>query len=266
MPGAPNQTQRRSAHIRYANWGWSGYACGTSHLQRSHRSIAWNWSMGQWPMRVRIVQEVLALMRVADYLAAADPSALQPPGFIDFLPARIIAAFDHLPQGAHPLVISTKHQTIICPLIRHLTPFRKSDYFLGSMPVDVDDLAFWKRKDALPDLVIHLTSLTVPTKYNDSEISRPACNGKMEEGLAATASGIFGSTCQLVTCGSFGLVWTRLINGLVQSGSLPRKQATADRNRSRTNPDIEGTKPDHLGPVFCGPWTAFKLIQTGLFA
>ncbi|EDR05887.1 uncharacterized protein LACBIDRAFT_329361 [Laccaria bicolor S238N-H82] len=190
MPGAPNQTQRRSARIRYANWGWSGYACGTSHLQRSHRSIAWNWNMGQWPMRVRIVQEVLALMR--------DPSALQPPGFIDFLPARIIGAFDHLPQGAHPLVISTKHQTIICPSIRHLTPFRKSDYLLGSTPVDVDDLAFWKRKDALTsrvaldiqDLVIHLISLTGPTKYNDSEISRPACNGKMEEGLAATASGV----------------------------------------------------------------------------
>ena len=48
--------------------------------------------------------------------------------------------------------------------------------------------------------------------------------------------------------------------GPVQSGFLPPKQATVDRNRSRTNPDIEGTKPNHLGPVFCGPWCRFRLI------
>jgi len=40
----------------------------------------------------------------------------------------------------------------------------------------------------------------------------------------------------------------------VQSGFLPPKRATVDRNRSRTDPDIMGTEPDHLGPVFCGPW------------
>ncbi|KIJ97247.1 hypothetical protein K443DRAFT_47325, partial [Laccaria amethystina LaAM-08-1] len=39
----------------------------------------------------------------------------------------------------------------------------------------------------------------------------------------------------------------------VQSGFLHPKRATVDRNRSRTDPDIGGTGPDHLGPVFCGP-------------
>ncbi|EDR07021.1 uncharacterized protein LACBIDRAFT_328279 [Laccaria bicolor S238N-H82] len=55
-------------------------------------------------------------------------------------------------------------------------------------------------------------------------------------------------------------------DGLVQSGFLPRKQAATDHNRSRTNPDIEGTEPDHLRPVFCSLWTVFKPIQTGFFA
>ena len=32
------------------------------------------------------------------------------------------------------------------------------------------------------------------------------------------------------------------------------KWATVDRNWSRTDPDIVGTEPDHLGPVFCHPW------------
>jgi len=41
---------------------------------------------------------------------------------------------------------------------------------------------------------------------------------------------------------------------LVQSSFLPPKWATVNRNWSRTNPDIGGTEPDHLGPVFCGPW------------
>ena len=40
----------------------------------------------------------------------------------------------------------------------------------------------------------------------------------------------------------------------VQSGFLPQKWANVDRNRSRINPDIAGTEPDHLGPVFCSPW------------
>ncbi|EDR01230.1 uncharacterized protein LACBIDRAFT_333471 [Laccaria bicolor S238N-H82] len=44
-----------------------------------------------------------------------------------------------------------------------------------------------------------------------------------------------------------------VFKGSVQSGFLPRKRATVDRNRSRTDPDIEGTEPNHLGPVFCGP-------------
>ncbi|KIK10387.1 hypothetical protein K443DRAFT_81456 [Laccaria amethystina LaAM-08-1] len=34
----------------------------------------------------------------------------------------------------------------------------------------------------------------------------------------------------------------------VQSSFLPPKRATVDRNRSRTDPHIAGTEPDHLGP------------------
>ncbi|EDQ99196.1 uncharacterized protein LACBIDRAFT_317458 [Laccaria bicolor S238N-H82] len=52
----------------------------------------------------------------------------------------------------------------------------------------------------------------------------------------------------------------------VQSGFLPPKRATADRNRSRTDPDIEGTEPNHLGPVYFGLWSRFRPIQTGFFA
>ncbi|EDR10684.1 uncharacterized protein LACBIDRAFT_315324 [Laccaria bicolor S238N-H82] len=44
-----------------------------------------------------------------------------------------------------------------------------------------------------------------------------------------------------------------VFKGSVQSGFLPQKRATVDRNQSRTDPDIEGTEPNHLGPVFCGP-------------
>jgi hypothetical protein len=51
----------------------------------------------------------------------------------------------------------------------------------------------------------------------------------------------------------------------VQSGFLPPKRATVDRNRSRTDPHIAGTEPDHLGPVYFGPWDRFKPIQTGFF-
>jgi len=49
----------------------------------------------------------------------------------------------------------------------------------------------------------------------------------------------------------------------VQSGFLPSKQATMNHNWSRTDPDIVGTKPDHLGPVFCSPWNSFRPVQTG---
>jgi len=52
---------------------------------------------------------------------------------------------------------------------------------------------------------------------------------------------------------------------LVQSGFLPPKQATMNRNQSMTNPDIVGTKLDHLGPVFCSPWNWFRPVQTGFF-
>ncbi|EDQ98281.1 uncharacterized protein LACBIDRAFT_304698 [Laccaria bicolor S238N-H82] len=52
----------------------------------------------------------------------------------------------------------------------------------------------------------------------------------------------------------------------VQSGFLPPKRATVDRNRSRTDPDIEGTEPNHLGPVYFGLWSRFRPIQTGFFA
>ncbi|KIK01536.1 hypothetical protein K443DRAFT_98463, partial [Laccaria amethystina LaAM-08-1] len=51
--------------------------------------------------------------------------------------------------------------------------------------------------------------------------------------------------------------------GPVQSVFLRPKRATMDRNRSRTNPDIAGTEPDHLGPVFCGPRNQKRLVQTG---
>ena len=43
----------------------------------------------------------------------------------------------------------------------------------------------------------------------------------------------------------------------------PQRKATT--HKQRTDPDIEGTKPNHLGPVFCGPWCQFRLIQTGFF-
>ena len=52
---------------------------------------------------------------------------------------------------------------------------------------------------------------------------------------------------------------------LVQSGFLPPKQAAMNHNWSRTDPDIVGTEPDHLGLVFCGPWNRFRLVQTGFF-
>ncbi|EDQ99131.1 uncharacterized protein LACBIDRAFT_317545 [Laccaria bicolor S238N-H82] len=35
---------------------------------------------------------------------------------------------------------------------------------------------------------------------------------------------------------------------------------------SRTDPDIEGTEPNHLGPVYFGLWSRFRPIQTGFFA
>ncbi|EDR01913.1 uncharacterized protein LACBIDRAFT_310411 [Laccaria bicolor S238N-H82] len=61
------------------------------------------------------------------------------------------------------------------------------------------------------------------------------------------------------------LLWI-VFTSSVQSGFLPPKRATVDRNRSRTNPDIQGTEPNHLGPVFCGLWSRFRPIQTGFFA
>ncbi|KIJ96728.1 hypothetical protein K443DRAFT_106777, partial [Laccaria amethystina LaAM-08-1] len=50
--------------------------------------------------------------------------------------------------------------------------------------------------------------------------------------------------------------------GLVQSGFLCPKHATVDHNWSRTDPDIGGTGPDHLGLVFCGPRNQKRLVQT----
>ncbi|EDR05237.1 uncharacterized protein LACBIDRAFT_303532 [Laccaria bicolor S238N-H82] len=57
-----------------------------------------------------------------------------------------------------------------------------------------------------------------------------------------------------------------LFTGSVQSSFLPPKCVTVDRNRSRTDPDIEGIELNHLGPVFCSPWNQFRPIQTGFFA
>jgi len=51
----------------------------------------------------------------------------------------------------------------------------------------------------------------------------------------------------------------------VQSGFLPPKQATMNCKWSKTDPDIVGTKPDHLGPVFCSPWNWFRPVHTGFF-
>ena len=49
--------------------------------------------------------------------------------------------------------------------------------------------------------------------------------------------------------------WVKLVfASLVQSGFFPPKQTTMNCNWSRTDPDIVGTKPDHLGLVFCSPW------------
>ena len=55
-------------------------------------------------------------------------------------------------------------------------------------------------------------------------------------------------------------LFTLVFAGPVQSGFLPQKRATVDRNQPRTNPDIEGTEPNHLGPVFCGPWCRFRPV------
>ena len=57
-----------------------------------------------------------------------------------------------------------------------------------------------------------------------------------------------------------------LFEGSVQSSFLPPKHTTMDSNQSRTNPNIEWTKPNHLGPVFCGPCHWFRPIKTGFFA
>ena len=46
-----------------------------------------------------------------------------------------------------------------------------------------------------------------------------------------------------------------VVEGSVQSCFLPSK--------CTTDPNIEGTKPNHLEPVFCHPWHQFRLIQTG---
>ena len=79
----------------------------------------------------------------------------------------------------------------------------------------------------------------------DIEIQMQSTNKTIEEtlGLTKNVPFIFGDiTVYLVFASP------------VQSGFLPPKRATIDCNRSRTNPDIAGTEPDHLGPVFCSPW------------
>ncbi|EDR03046.1 uncharacterized protein LACBIDRAFT_331786 [Laccaria bicolor S238N-H82] len=51
--------------------------------------------------------------------------------------------------------------------------------------------------------------------------------------------------------GMVGRLITRVVfKGSVQSGFLPRKCATMDRNRSRTNPDIKGTELNHRTGLF----------------
>ncbi|KIK00658.1 hypothetical protein K443DRAFT_99971, partial [Laccaria amethystina LaAM-08-1] len=51
--------------------------------------------------------------------------------------------------------------------------------------------------------------------------------------------------------------------GPVQSDFLCPKRTTVDCNQSRTDPDIGGTGPDHLGPVFCSPRNQKRPVQTG---
>ncbi|KIK03389.1 hypothetical protein K443DRAFT_95287, partial [Laccaria amethystina LaAM-08-1] len=51
--------------------------------------------------------------------------------------------------------------------------------------------------------------------------------------------------------------------GLVQSSFFHPKHATVDHNRSWTNPDIGGTRLDHLGLVFCCPQNQKRPVQTG---
>ena len=65
---------------------------------------------------------------------------------------------------------------------------------------------------------------------------------------------VVGTEVVVVSMGVIVRHWQLVFAGSVQSGFLPQKWATVDRNWSRTNPDIEGTEPNHLGPVFCGPW------------
>ena len=59
--------------------------------------------------------------------------------------------------------------------------------------------------------------------------------------------------------------WWLVFTSPVQSSFLPPKQATVNCNQSRTDPDIVGTEPDHLGLVFCCPWNWFRPVQTGFF-
>ncbi|KAF8233488.1 hypothetical protein L208DRAFT_1266289, partial [Tricholoma matsutake] len=43
---------------------------------------------------------------------------------------------------------------------------------------------------------------------------------------------------------------------------LTSKWGNHNCSQSRTNPDIGGTEPDHLGLVYCGPWTGKRLVWT----
>lgn len=89
-------------------------------------------------------------------------------------------------QRESPLLLTTSHKPpnprhfrpngddSYGPRLGDLPPFRNSDYFLVSTPVDVDDLAFWKRKDtqwptrSMFDILLHL-----PPSWSSTWRARP---------------------------------------------------------------------------------------------
>jgi len=93
-----------------------------------------------------------------------------------------------------------------------------------------------------------------------------AKGGRGQGGDMAVGKCYVGHPCIVDTAGAHRHCgWCVVFASLVQSGFLPPKQATVNCNQSRTDPNIVGTKLDHLGPVFCSPWNWFRLVQTGFF-
>lgn len=78
-------------------------------------------------------------------------------------------------QRESPLLLTTSHKPpnprlfrpngddSYGPRLGDLPPFRNSDYFLVSTPVDVDDLVFWKRKTRTMANVRHVGNTSSPS-------------------------------------------------------------------------------------------------------